>query len=192
MEQTVYVMAAIFTIVTGMGFLVKAIGAIVKNKEKIKSTLAEWTRRGIKVIYVWVSHDNQKTATLHLYLCGEEKSWLFSGLSDKNRDSYILGIKIAYYNPSYNSHSDQDTEEWMSQYIHPLSKEPFPYLVQLVGEYKFRIEFRSNDDEMIVIRDSFKFKKELAECLRKYRIKYVKKAPEGTGRWKIKNRYPVL
>ena len=80
----------------------------------------------------------------------------------------------------------------MSQFVHPLSKEQYPYLVQLVGEYKFRLEFRSNDDKMIIVRDSFKFKKELTECLKKYRIKYIKKASEATGRWKIKNRHPVL
>ena len=44
--------AAVFTIVvgimTGIGIIVKAISTVVKNKEKIKGTLAEWTRRGIK------------------------------------------------------------------------------------------------------------------------------------------------
>ena len=49
-----------------------------KNKEWIKNTLAECTRRGIKVIYVLVgSHNDLGTTSLHLYLCGEETSWLF-------------------------------------------------------------------------------------------------------------------
>ena len=80
----------------------------------------------------------------------------------------------------------------MSQFVHLLSKEPFPYLAQLVGEYKFRFRFNSDDDEPIIVSDSFKLKTELTECLKKYRIKYVKKAAKPVDRWKIKNRYPVL
>ena len=188
--------AAVFTIVvgimTGIGIIVKAISTVVKNKEKIKGTLAEWTRRGIKVIYVWVSYDNQETVSLNLYLCGEDKSWLCPDPSDKDRNSHILAIKTIYYGPSYDSYSDRDWAEWMSQFVHPLSKEPYPYLVQLVDEYKFRLKFCSNNDEMIIVSNSFKLKTEMAECLKKYRIKYIKKATEATGRWKIKNRYPVL
>ena len=191
MEQTVYITAAIFTIVVGIGAIVKAIGAIVKNKKKIKSTLAEWTRRGIKVIYVLVSYNNNETVSLNLYLCGEEKSWLFSDHCHANRNSCILAIKSIHYDLSYDSYSDRDWTEWMSQFVNLLAKEPFPYLVQLVGEYKFRFRFNSDNDEPIIVSDSFKLKTELAECLKKYRIKYIKKATEATGRWKIKNRYPT-
>ena len=187
MTQTLYIIAAIVTIVGG-------IGAIVKNWEWIKNTLAEWTRRGVKVIYIWVSYDNQETTSLNLYLCGEEKSWLFSDLSEKNRSSHILAIKTVHYNPSYNSYSDRGDimAEWESQCVRPLSEEPFPALIQLVGESKFRLGFYSDNDEPIIVPDSFKLKTERAECLKKYRIKYVKKATEAIGRWKIKNRYPVL
>ncbi|MCY3720988.1 MAG: hypothetical protein OXM61_00700 [Candidatus Poribacteria bacterium] len=185
MVQAIFIIAALVTILGGIFW-------VLKNWEWIKNLLGEWTLRGIKVIYVWVSHDNQKTATLHLYLCGEEKSWLFPGLSDKNRDSYILAIKSIHYDPSYDSYSDRDWTEWMAQFVHPLSEKPDSYLVQFVDEYKFRLKFSSDTDEMIIVSDSFKLKTEMAECLKKYRIKYIKKAPEATGRWKIKNRYPVL
>ena len=193
MEQTVYMIAAIFTIVAGIGVVVKAIGAIVKNREKIRGTLAEWTRQGIKVIYIWVSHDNEETVSLNLFLCGEEKSWLFPNLCHENGDSFILAIKTVHYNPSYDSYSDRGDilTEWESQFVRPLSKGPFPVLIQLVGESKFRFEFYGDNDETIIVSDSFKFKAELAECLKKYRIKYIKKATKASDRWKIKNRYPT-
>ena len=197
MEQTVYIVAAIFTIVAGIGVVVKAISTIVKNNKKIKGTLAEWTRRGIKVIYVLVSYsNNNETVSLNLYLCGEEKSWLFSDPSETNRSSHILAIKTVHYNPSYNaynSYSDRGDimAEWEAQSVRPLSEEPFPTLVQLVGKSKFRFGFYSDNDETIIISDSFKFKAELAECLRKYRIKYITKAPGPINRWKIENRYPT-
>ena len=185
MAQILYMIAAVITIVGG-------IGAIVKNWEWIKNILAEWTRRGIKVIYVLPSHNNQGTTTLYLFLCGEETSWLFPSFYHKSHDSYILAVKTIQYDPSYDSYSDQDSAEWMSQFVHPLSKEPYPYLVQLVDEYKFRLKFCSNNDEMIIVSNPFKLKTEMAECLKKYRIKYIKKATEATDRWQIKNRYPVL
>ena len=192
MEQTVYITAAIFTIVAGIGVIVKAIGVIVKNKKKIKSTLAEWTRRGIKVIYVLVSYNNNETVSLNLYLCGEEKSWLFSDPSEKNRSSHILAIKDVNYNLSYDTYSSQgDWSEWESQFPRPLSEEPLPTLVQLVGESRFRFRFYGDNDKPVIVSDSFKSKKELAECLRKYRVKYVKKAPKASDRWKIENRYPT-
>lgn len=196
MEQTVYIIAAIFTIVAGIGVIVKAVSTIVKNKEQIKNTLVEWTRRGIKVIYVWVSHDNEETVSLNLYLCGEEKSWLFSDLSKKNRSSHILAIKTVQYNPSYNLYnfySDRGDimAEWESQCVRPLSEDLFPVLVQLVGESGFRFGFYKDNSETIIFSDSFKFKTELAECRKKYQIKYVKKASRAIDRWKVKNRYPT-
>ncbi len=184
MVQVIFILAALFGILTG-------IMTVLKNKEKIKSTLAEWTRHGIKVIYVWVSH-NKETVTLNLYLCGEEKSWLFPDPCPKKRNSQILAIKTISYNPSYNSFSDrEDCSEWMSQFSHPLSKEPFPALMQLVGKSKFRFGFYSDNDETIIVSDSFKFKTELSECKKKYKIKYVKKASKAIDKWKIKNRYPT-
>ncbi len=185
MLQVVYILAALFTILSG-------IFGIVKNWNRIRTTLAEWTRRGIKVIYILVSQNNKGTVFLNLYLCGEEKSWLFSDLCDKNSDSHILAIKELHYDPLYDSYSDrEDWAEWMSQLVRPLSEEPLPALVQLVGKSRFRFKFHSDNDEPIIFSNSFKFKKELAECLRKYRIKYVKKAANPINRWKIKNRYPT-
>ena len=188
--------AAVFTIVvgimTGIGIIVKAISTVVKNKEKIKGTFAEWTRRGIKVIYALVWYNNKETISLNLYLCGEEKSWLFSDPSEKNRSSYILAIKDVNYNLSYDTYSSQGNwSEWESQFPRPLSEEPLPTLVQLVGESRFRFGFYSDNDKPIIVFDSFKLKTEMAECLRKYRIKYDKKARKAIDRWKIKNRYPI-
>ena len=71
MTQTIFIIAALVTILSGIFW-------VLKNWEWIKNILAEWTRRGIKIIYVLVSYDNQETTSLNLYLCGEEKSWLFS------------------------------------------------------------------------------------------------------------------
>ena len=185
MAQILYMIAAVITIVGG-------IGAIVKNWEWIKNILAEWTRRGIKVIYVLPSHDNQEGTTLYLYLCGEEKSWLFPEHCHTNCNSCILAIKSLHYDPSYGSYSDRaDYSEWMSQFPRPLSEEPLPTLVQLVGESRFRFGFYSDNDKPIIVFDSFKLKTEMAECLRKYRIKYDKKARKAIDRWKIKNRYPI-
>ncbi|MCG8622637.1 MAG: hypothetical protein MJE68_11665, partial [Proteobacteria bacterium] len=150
-------------------------------------------RRGIKVIYVLVSYRNHnETVSLNLYLCGEEKSWLFSGSAPKNRDSYILAIKEVHYGPSYDIYSDrEDWAEWTAQLIRPLSEEPLPALVELVGESRFRFKFHGDNSETTIFSNSFKFKKELSECLKKYRIKYVKKNLKPIGRWKIKNRYPT-
>ena len=185
MTQTIFIIAALVTILSGIFW-------VLKNWEWIKNILAEWTRRGIKIIYVLVSYNNNETISLNLYLCGEEKSWLFPDHCHTNRNSCILAIKSIHYDPSHNSYSDRDWTEWMSQFVRPLSKESFPYLIQLVDEYKFRFSFNSDNNEPIIVSDSFKFKKELAGCLRKYQIKYVKKAPEAIDKWKIENRYPVL
>lgn len=184
MAQAIFIIAALFTILGGIFW-------VLKNWEWIKNLLAEWTRRGIKVIYVWIPHDSQKTATLDLFLCGEEKSWLFSDHYHANRNSCVLAIKSIHYDLSCDSYSDRDWAEWMSQFVHLLSKEPFPYLVQLVGEYRFQIRFSSDNGEPIIVSDSFKLKTELTECLKKYQIKYIKRAPKVIDRWKIRNRYPT-
>ena len=86
MAQAIFIIAALITILGGIFW-------VLKNWEWIKNTLAKWTRRGIKVIYVLVSHNNEGTIFLYLYLCGEEKSWLFPDPSEKNRSSHILAIK---------------------------------------------------------------------------------------------------
>ena len=187
MGQIVSIITAIFTIL-GFG----GIFGIIKNWDRIRTSVAEYTRRGVKVIYVLVSYNKEGTCILNLYLCGEEKSWLFSGSSAKNRDSYILAIKEVHYGPSYDTYSNrEDWAEWEAQLTRPLSEEPLPALVQLVDKSQFRFRFNSDNDEPIIVSDSFKLKTELTECLKKYRIKYIKKATEATGRWKIKNRYPT-
>ena len=109
MVQVIFVIAALITILGG-------IFGLIKNWEWIKNTLAEWTRHGIKVIYIWVSNDNQGSTTLNFYLCGEENSRLFSDSSEKNRDSYILAIKEIHYDPSYDSCSNRGDilAEWES------------------------------------------------------------------------------
>ena len=190
------IIAALFKIIVDLFKILGGIIGILKNKEQIKNTLAEWTRRGIKVIYVWVSHDKEETVSLNFWLCGEEKSWLFSDLCKKNGSSHILAIKTVQYNPSYdsyNSYSDRGDimAEWESQCVHPLSEEPFPVLVQLVGESGFRFGFYKDNSETIIFSDSFKFKAELADLRKKYRIKYLKKAPKAIDRWKIENKYPT-
>ena len=125
------IIAALFKIIVDLFKILGGIIGILKNKEQIKNTLAEWTRRGIKVIYVWVSHDDEETVSLNFYLFGEEKSWLFSDFSYENGNSYILAIKTVHYNPSYDSYSDRNDSmsEWESQIVRPLSAGPFPVLV---------------------------------------------------------------
>ncbi len=188
MEQTIGIIAAFCTIL-GISLL-GGIFSILKNWEWIKNTLAQWTRNGIKVIYVGVSHESPETATLLFYLCGEEKSWLFSDLTEKDRSSHILAMKSVYYDPSLSNWKDTTWEEWLSQEVRPLPEEPFAVLVQLVGKTTFRFALHS-DDELITVFDSFKFKTEISECKKKYRIKYAKKAAKPINRWKIRNRYPT-
>ena len=182
MGQIILIIAAIFTIL-GFG----GIFGIIRNWNRIRTTLAEWTRRGVRVIYVLVSYNKKGTGILNLYLCGEDKSWLFSNFYHKNRDSYILAIKTVHYHPSYDSYSNREDimAEWNSQRVRLLSEEPFLSSVQLVGKSTFRFQFHSDNDEMIIVSDSFRFKTELAECKKKYRIKYVKKAAKPINRWKI-------
>ena len=185
--QAIIILAALFTIFLG-------VGKVIKNWESIKNTLAKWTRREIKVIYVSISYNKDGTATLYLYLCGEETSRFFPGSYDKSHDSYTLAMKNIHYDPSnndYNSNSDRNWAKWKELYIRPLSGEPFPCLVELIGEYRIRFKFCSDNDEPIIVTDVFNFKNELNECLRKYRIKYNKKATKLTDKWKITDRYPT-
>ncbi len=179
----IIITAALITILGGIFW-------IPKNWEWIKNTLAQWTRHGIKVIYAGVTHESPGTPDLFFYLCGEEKGWLFSDLTEKDRISHILAVKEIYYDPSLDNWKDTTLEEWMSQEVRPLSEEPFAVLVQLVGKSTFRFALHS-DDELITFFDSFKFKTEISECKKKYRIKYAKKAAKPINRWKIRNRYPT-
>ena len=84
MEINIFRIAAFFGIIGGIIAIFRVIFWVLKNWELIKKKLAEWTRRGIKVIYVVVSHSNELgTATLYLYLCGEETSRFFPVLTIK-------------------------------------------------------------------------------------------------------------
>lgn len=189
MVQVIFIIAAISTIL-GFGGII----GIIKNWSRVRTILAEWTRRGIKVIYIWISQDNQGSTTLYFYLCGEEKSWLFPSLCDKNRNSHILAIKSIHYHPSYGSYSNRDNNikaEWQSQEVRLLSEELFPALVKLVDKASFRFEFYSENNESIIVSDSYKIKAELTECKKKYKIKYTKKSVNSIDRWKIRNRYPT-
>ncbi len=148
--------------------------AIIKNKNDLRSTFSEWTRRGIKVIYIVVPRDPE-TTSLWLYLCGEEKSWLFPNTFDKNRNSYFLAMKRIPY----------DEQGWQQMYIEPLCdriKEHPGHLVQLTGESKVL------NDEAVIVSDPFRFKDELSECLKKYKVKYCKGTFETCNRWKIECR----
>lgn len=188
MVEIILLIAALSTILSFFLF------GLVKNWEWIRTTLTKWTRRGIKVIYVWVSHDEQQEIIiLNLFLCGEEKSWIFPIISEKDRSSQILAIKEVHYGSSYDAYSSREDilAEWESQMVRPFSVEQYPILVKLIGRSSFRFGFNSDNDESIIVSDSFKFKTELAECKKKYRIKYVKKEPKVINRWKIKNRYPI-
>ena len=162
---------------------------ILKNKELIKSTLADWTRRGIKVIYFLVSHGTEGDVTLHLYLCGEETCRLFPTYQ-KNCESYILAMKPIHYDFSHPSpyYSDRYWSEWMAMFVHSLSEDEYPCLLQLIGECRFRFRLPNDNGERITVFDSFKFNTELNECLKKCEIKYVKKASNPQDRWKAKDK----
>lgn len=180
MGEIIIIIASLVTILLG-------ISALFKNWKSIKNTLVEWTRTGIKVIYVSVSCDKDGTATLYLYLCGEETSRFFPGSYDKSHDSYTLAMKNIHYDPSnndYNSNSDRNWAKWKALYIRPLSEEPFPCLVELIGEHRIRFKFCSGNDEPIIVT----FKDELKECLKKCEIKYLKKASKPQDRWKSKDK----
>lgn len=166
---------------------------MIKNKDRLKSTLSKWTRRGIKVIYIAVPRD-AKTTTLWLYLCGEEKSWLFPNTSDKDRNSHFLAMKPIYYDSD--GHRDEEyMAKWERMDVQPLCNwiREHPYhLVQLTGESKGLFTFNVEDnDELVIVPDSFKFKDERTKCLKKYEVKYFKGAAQANDRWKIESRYPT-
>ena len=189
MGDNILLIAAIVTIVGGSGIIGVTI-SVLKNKELIKSTLADWTRRGRKVIYFQVSHNKQRDVILHLYLCGEEKSWLFPSYQE-NCKSYVLAMKIIHYDSSDDSYSYRDRARWEEMIVHSLSEKKIPCLLQLISKYKFRFGFYSDNNELRIVSDSFKFKTELKACLKKYRIKYKRKAAEPIDRWEVTNRYPI-
>ena len=163
------------------GLIVTGIIAMIKNKGRLRSTLSEWTRRGILAIYIAVPRD-ANTTTLWLYLCGEEKSWLFPNTSDKNHNSYFLAMKsVCDEIPKWKQMDVQPLCDWIKEY--PV------HLVQLNGVSKVLLAFSAADnDETVIVRDSFKFKDELSKCLKKYKVKYLKGKTEARNRWKIECR----
>ena len=176
----------ILVIVALIGIIPVAV-QILKNKELIKSTLADWTRCGIKVIYFVTSYSKQGNVTLCLYLCGEETSWLYSSTYE-NHGSYILAMKQIHYDFSHRSYSDRDHSKWTAMDVHSLSKDEIPCVVQLVSENRFRFWLSNEIGEVGIASDSFKFKTELKECLKKCEIKYDKKASKPQNRWKAKDK----
>ena len=175
------------------GLIVAAIIAIIKNKGRLRRTLSKWTRRGIKAIYIQVPRD-EKTTTLWLYLCGEEKSWLFPNISDKDCNSHFLAMKPIYYDPD--GHRDEKyIAKWEQMDVQPLCdwmKEHPDHLVQLTGESKVLFAFSvADNDEMLTNCPRLIFKDELNECSKKYKIKYFRRLPKVIDRWKIEPRYPT-
>lgn len=66
------------------------------------------------------------------------------------------------------------------------------FLVQLNGISKVFLAFSAIDnDETVIIPGSFKFKDELDECLKKYKIKYFRRSSNTIDRWKMESRYPT-
>ena len=165
------------------------IGAFVKNRELVKTTLTEWTRRGRKVIYIWALPNENTEVILHLYLCGEETS-LFYPSTYENYESYILAMRQIYYRTSHRSNSDRDEPiaDWRAMDIQLLSEDEYPCAFQLIGECGFRFRLSNDNGENITVSDAFKFKTELKECLKKCEIKYVKKAPDPQDRWKARDK----
>ena len=193
MEQKLFVIAAVVTIVGGGGLIGILIG-ILKNKELIKNFLADWTRRGRKVIYIWVFHNECGDVILYLFLCGEETS-LFYPSTYENCEPYILAMRQIHYDTSYRSNSDRDDPiaDWTAMGVEPLSEDESPCLFQLIGEcgFRFRLPNKIGVNEISeakTVSASFKFKTELKECLRKCEIKYVKKASNPQDRWKAKDK----
>ena len=195
MGQDIGVIAAVVTIVGGGGLIGILIG-ILKNKELIKSTLADWTRRGRKVIYIWAFHNQPGDVILYFYLCGEETS-LFYPSTYENCEPYILAMRQIHYHTSYRSNSDRDDPiaDWTAMDIEPLSEAEYPCLLQLIGKcgFRFRLpnvigEAKTFSDKAKTVSDLFKFKTELKECLKKCEIKYVKKASTPQDRWKARDK----
>ena len=185
-----------FWLSLAIGIMATLIGsgliAIIQKKGWLGRTFSKWNRRGILTIYIAVPRDG-KTTTLWLYLCGEEKSWLFPNTSGKNRRSYFLAMKPIYYDS--HGHPDEYMAKWEQMDVGPLcdGMKKYPdHLVQLAGESKVLLTFSGTDnDETVIVHDSFKFKDELNECIKKYKVKYRKRETEARNRWKIEPRYPV-
>ena len=93
MGQDIGVIAAVVTIVGGGGLIGILIG-ILKNKELIKSTLADWTRRGRKVIYIWAFHNQPGDVILYFYLCGEETSLFLSVNVSLDSDCLTIMVRV--------------------------------------------------------------------------------------------------
>ena len=184
MGQNLYVIAAVVTIVSG---ILSGIVLIVKNRELVKTTLADWTRRGRKIIYFVASRSKRGDVILYLYLCGEETCRLFPSTYE-NHESYILAMKQIHYDISYPSNSDRYHSEWTAMFVEPLSEDEYPCVVELIGECRFRFRLPNDNGESITVFDAFKFKTELKECLKKCEIKYNKKASTPQDRWKAKDR----
>ena len=188
MEQNLFVAAAVVTIV-GSGGLIGILILILKNKDLIKSTLADWTRRGRKIIYVQVSQGEQGDFFLHLYLYGGETSWFYPSTYE-NHESYFLAMRQIHYHTSYRSYSDRDEPiaEWTAMDIKPLSEDEYPCLLQLIDECGFRFSLHNENGETKTEFGSFKFKTELKKCLKKCEIKYVRKASNPQDRWKAEDK----
>ena len=189
MVDNIFLLAAIVTIVGGGGLI-----GILKNKELIKTTVADWTRRGRQVIYIWTLHNEWGDVVLYLYLCGEETS-LFYPSKYENCEPYILAMGEIHYDTSYRSNSDRDDPiaDWTAMDVEPLPKDEYPCLLQLIGECGFRFRLPNKigdneDGETKTVFDAFKFKTELKECLKKCEIKYVKKASNPQDRWKARDK----
>ena len=61
-------------------------------------------------------------------------------------------------------------------------------IVKLIGECKFRFRLSNDNGESATVFDSFKYKTELKECLKKCEIKYVRKASTPQDRWKARDK----
>ena len=186
MGQDIGVIAAVVTIVGGGGLIGILIG-ILKNKELIKSTLADWTRRGRKVIYICASHNQRGNTSLYLYLCGEETS-LFYPSTYENCEPYILAMRQIYYHTFHRSYSDRDHSKWRATLVNPLSEDKIPCSVKLIGKCTFRVKLPNDNGESITVFDSFKYKTERKECLKKCEIEYDKKVSTPQDRWKARDK----
>ena len=72
--------------------------------------------------------------------------------------------------------------------VESLSEDEYPRLLQLIGKCGFRFRLSNDNGERITIFDTFKFKTELKECLKKCEIKYDKKALNPQDRWKARDK----
>ena len=154
----------------------------------LKGTYAEWTRRGIIVIYIETLHSKQGDTTVYMYLCGEESYGLFPSHHDDNNESYVLAMKQVHYHISYPSNSNRYWSEWTAMLVKPLSEYSRTCVVKLIGEYRFRFSLHNENSETKTVFDSFKFKTERKECLKKCEIEYDKEATNPQDKWKAKDK----